>query len=227
MGILILAAHPDDEVLGCGASIAKWTNNGMTVNIVILSEGATSRHKTRDRKKWTYHLNSLRKAALGSAKILKASSIKLLNFPDNRMDTISRLDIVKEIEAVIDEYKPSTIITHHSGDVNIDHRVILDSVIVAARPQPNSNIKRILTFETPSSTEWQVNGSLKSFIPNWFEDVSNTMDAKLRALQEYEIEMREWPHPRSLKAVKNLAKWRGSSIGVNYAEAFMLLREIN
>ena len=143
------------------------------------------------------------------------------------MDTLSRLDVVKAIETLIEEYEPHTLVTHHSGDVNIDHRVILDSVIVASRPQPNCFIKRILTFETPSSTEWQINGSLEPFRPNWFEDVTETLDFKLKALEKYHLEMKVWPHSRSIKSVKKLAEWRGSSIGVNSAEAFMLLRGIN
>ena len=226
MSILILAAHPDDEVLGCGASIAKWSKAGIPVNIVIMAEGATSRDDKRDINKRKKDLAFLKKCAKNSAKILGAKSIDFCGFPDNRMDSLCRLDVVKKIEFFIKKFSPHTVVTHFSSDVNIDHRVIHDSVVVACRPHPFSIVKKILVFEVPSSTEWQVNPNLLNFKPNLFEEVCETIHLKIEALREYNIEMRDWPHSRSIEAVNYLAKWRGATIGSEFAEAFMILREI-
>ena len=118
-------------------------------------------------------------------------------------------------------------VTHHGGDLNIDHQIVLKAVITACRPQPSYPVKRILSFEVPSSTEWQSPNTKSIFIPNWFENITNTLDLKLKALDAYKSEMREWPHARSINAVKHLAHWRGASVGCEAAEAFMLVREIS
>ncbi|MBT6671962.1 MAG: PIG-L family deacetylase [Lentimicrobiaceae bacterium] len=224
--ILIVAAHPDDEVLGCGASIAKWSNAGESVHVLIMSEGATSRGSVRDVNMNSTELSLLSKSANLAGKILGTSSVKLLGLPDNRMDSLDRLDIIKLVEKEVDRLKPHTVVTHHGGDLNIDHRIIYESVITACRPQPGHVVKRLLTFEVVSSTEWQPSGSNSVFRPNWFEDVSITIDRKIEALKEYEMEMRQWPHARSLQNIEYLAKYRGASVGCAAAEAFMLIREI-
>jgi LmbE family N-acetylglucosaminyl deacetylase len=224
--ILIVAAHPDDEVLGCGASIAKWSNAGESVHVLIMSEGATSRGSVRDVNMNSTELSLLSKSANLAGKILGTSSVKLLGLPDNRMDSLDRLDIIKLVEKEVDRLKPHTVVTHHGGDLNIDHRIIYESVITACRPQPGHVVKRLLTFEVVSSTEWQPSGSNSVFQPNWFEDVSITIDRKIEALKEYEMEMRQWPHARSLQNIEYLAKYRGASVGCAAAEAFMLIREI-
>tara|TARA_B100000795_G_scaffold270018_1_gene261907 strand:- start:2988 stop:3701 length:714 start_codon:yes stop_codon:yes gene_type:complete len=224
--ILVVAAHPDDEVLGCGASIAKWVKAGDEVHILIMAEGATSRSQVRDREIKSKELSSLVKSANKAASILGASSVKLLDFPDNRMDSLDRIDVIKAIEKEIEHLKPHTVITHHCGDVNIDHRITHEAVITACRPQPNHCVKLLLAFETVSSSEWQPSGSSVAFQPNWFENVEETFDLKIKALESYKSEMREWPHPRSLKNIEYLAKYRGSSIGCELAEGFILLRVI-
>ena len=224
--ILIVAAHPDDEVLGCGASIAKWSNAGESVHVLIMSEGATSRGSVRDVNMNSTELSLLSKSANLAGKILGTSSVKLLGLPDNRMDSLDRLDIIKLVEKEVDRLKPHTVVTHHGGDLNIDHRIIYESVITACRPQPGHVVKRLLTFEVVSSTEWQPSGSNSVFQPNWFEDVSITIDRKIEALKEYEMEMRQWPHARSLQNIEYVAKYRGASVGCAAAEAFMLIREI-
>ena len=224
--ILVVVAHPDDEVLGCGASIAKWTASGNIVHILIMAEGATSRSSIRDREVKSEELSLLEKSANSAGKILGVASVKLLDFPDNRMDSVDRLDIIKAIEEEIKRLKPHTVVTHHCGDVNIDHRITHEAVVTACRPQPGYSVRLLLAFEVMSSTEWQPPGSNFVFQPNWFEDVVKTFDFKIKALDCYQSEMREWPHPRSLNNIKNLAQYRGSMVGCEFAEGFMLLRII-
>ena len=226
MTILVVAAHPDDEVLGCGASMAKWSNAGIEVNVLIMAEGATSRDKVRNREKRVDELSALAKSARSAGKILGVSSVQLLDFPDNRMDSVDRLEVIKAVEEHIKLLKPVTVVTHHSGDLNIDHRIIHEAVVTACRPKPGNRVRRLLSFEINSSTEWQPLVSAPVFHPNWFEDVSKTLERKLQALEIYAEEMRTWPHSRSLQAVEHLARWRGSSVGYEAAEAFMLLREL-
>lgn len=224
MKILIIAAHPDDEVLGCGATMAKHANNGDEVHVVILVEGITSRDGKRSCEKRNTDLSQLAKSANKANSILGVKSLTLHNFPDNRMDSLYMLDVIKVIEGHISRRRPDTVYTHHAGDINIDHRIINTAVMTACRPQPESPIKKILFFEVPSSTGWHVPDPAQSFIPNWFEEVSGTLSAKLKALHAYKSEMKPWPHARSLKAVEYLAKWRGSSVGMEAAEAFSLGR---
>jgi LmbE family N-acetylglucosaminyl deacetylase len=225
--ILIIAAHPDDEVLGCGGTMAKWANEGAEVYSLIMAEGATSRDKTRDRESRNVDLAHLGLAAQKASDLLGIASVELLSYPDNRMDSVDLLDVVKSVEDRIKKINPDTVVTHHSADLNIDHQVIHEAVMAACRPQPGHPVKRILSFEVPSSTEWQSPTFGNSFIPNWFEDISDTLESKIRALEAYETEMREWPHARSIKAVEHLARWRGASIGREAAEAFILERAIN
>ena len=227
MRFLVIAAHPDDEILGCGASMRKWSDQGHQVDMLILSEGITSRDAKRDRSKRVLELNKLNKSSQIAKKIIGANSLKLLDFPDNRMDSIDLLDIIKEIEKHIKKIKPDILVTHFLGDLNVDHQIIHRATITAARPEPDNYVKKILCFEIPSSTEWQSTCDPSKFIPNWFEDITETLDYKIRALNAYENEMRDWPHPRSTEAIKSLAKWRGASVGLEAAEAFMLIKAIN
>jgi len=226
MTTLVIAAHPDDELLGCGASIAKWINAGEEVHILIMAEGATSRTVNRNIEQKSEELSLLTKSAQQAAQIIGAKSLKLSGFPDNRMDSIDLLDIVKVIESEIELLQPKTVVTHHSGDLNIDHRIVHQAVMTACRPIPNHIVRRLLTFETLSSTEWQTTSFTTPFQPNWFEDVTKTIGRKMEALEAYHSEMREWPHARSLQSIEYLARSRGASIGCKAAEAFMLLRNI-
>ena len=223
---LIIAAHPDDEVLGCGATIARLSHEGWKIHVLIVAEGATSRAKKRDANKASAELLSLAKCAEDANKILGATTLDLLSLPDNRMDSIDLLEIVKIIEEFILKYKPSLLFTHHAGDVNIDHKIIHDAVISACRPQPDHPVKELLFFEIPSSTEWRPASSGIYFKPNYFYDVSGHILKKLHALSFYSSEMRNFPHPRSIDAITHLARWRGASVGCEAAEAFMLGRRI-
>ncbi len=225
--IAVIAAHPDDEVLGCGATIAKHIEKGDEVFVLILAEGITSRDRSREREEKLGELNELANAAQNANDILGTTLLTLKTFPDNRMDSLDILDITKIVEEFIQAHHPTIVYTHHSGDVNIDHRCIHEAVVTACRPMPGNEITTLLFFEIASSTEWQVPGTAQAFAPNWFIDISAQLDKKLRALRAYQSEMHPWPHARSIEAIDHLAKWRGATIGVNAAEAFILGRHIN
>jgi N-acetylglucosamine malate deacetylase 1 len=224
--VLVIAAHPDDEVLGCGATIAKHVQRGDNVHIIILSEGATSRALVRDRKACQEELLVLNKAAIEASKVLGVNSICMLDFPDNRMDKCELLDVIKAVEKKIDQHHPDIVYTHHNGDVNIDHRRIHEATVTACRPVPGHSVKTLLFFEVASSTEWQTYSSAPPFVPNWFINVEDTLSIKLKALEIYQSELRKWPHPRSIKAIEHLARWRGASVGFEAAEAFILGRNL-
>ncbi|MFD1446457.1 PIG-L deacetylase family protein [Oceanobacillus profundus] len=226
MNILVIAAHPDDEILGCGATMAKHVKNGDQVYVAILAEGITSRDQTRDRSNKVKELSLLALEAKKANEVIGVTELKLFDFPDNRMDSTDLLDIIKVVEKLIDNFKPDIIYTHHIGDVNIDHQRIHQAVITACRPIPNKHVVReLLFFEVLSSTEWQP-VQATPFTPNWFVDVSETIDIKLNSLKEYDYEMREWPHSRSITAALHLARLRGATIGVEAGEAFILGRKI-
>jgi LmbE family N-acetylglucosaminyl deacetylase len=220
--VLIVAAHPDDEVLGCGGTIAKLVDSGALVHVVFLADGVFS----RDGESQSEELNARRAAANKACDILGVTTVSFGDLPDNRMDSVALLDITQKIERHIFERRPSTLITHHAGDVNIDHRRTLEAVITACRPQFHHPVKSILSFEVPSSTEWQLPCNAPAFVPNWFVDISATLERKMAALDAYEFELRDWPHPRSRRGVEYLARWRGATVGVDAAEAFVLGRHV-
>tara|TARA_Y100000991_G_C21964343_1_gene346071 strand:+ start:872 stop:1570 length:699 start_codon:yes stop_codon:yes gene_type:complete len=225
--VLVVAAHPDDEVIGCGGTIAKHVDNGDLVNVVIASEGETSRELKRDREKFKNKLSELHKSSFSANNILGTSNLEILNLPDNRLDSMDRLDLIKIIEASVQKFKPNIIYTHHPWDLNIDHRLLHEAVLTACRPTPEQKVKTIFCFEIVSSTEWQSANLYKPFSPNYYIDISNQFSRKMDALNQYNSEMRPWPHARSLKALEHLSRLRGSQVGLNAAEAFMLVRQIN
>ena len=224
--ILVIAAHPDDEVLGCGGTIARHADAGDQVQVLIVAEGATSRHQQRDRLQSADQLSVLAQAAQTAGSILGAAGVELLDLPDNRLDSLDRLDLIKHIEERINCYQPQVVYVHHAGDVNVDHRRLHEAVVTACRPTPGHPVKRLLSFEVPSSSEWQPPGSAPAFQPNWFADISVQWHRKREALLAYSSEMRPWPHARSLEGVEHLARWRGAQVGVEAAEAFCLLRQL-
>jgi LmbE family N-acetylglucosaminyl deacetylase len=225
MKVLVVAAHPDDEILGCGGTIAKHAHAGDEVHVMILAEGLTSRNAV-DLTVGNEDLSELACAAHRANDSLGVSHLSMHGLPDNRLDSLDRLDVIKVVEEKIFSFMPEVVYTHHAGDMNIDHRIIHDAVNTACRPTPGHPVRTLLYFEVPSSTEWQVPGSAPTFAPTWFIDISTNLDAKLTALHEYQMEMREWPHPRSYKAVEHLARWRGATIGADAAESFVLGRMI-
>lgn len=222
--ILILAAHPDDEVLGCGGTIARYISEGNHVHVGFIADGVSSRDIESPQQNKELELR--RKSARAALNILGVTSISFENFPDNRMDTVATIEVAKAIEKLIETHKPEVVITHHFGDVNVDHRKIHEATVVACRAQPDFCVKSILCYEVVSSTEWQFSGTNNDFIPNYFVDISNFLDKKLESLKEYEYEMRKWPHPRSIKSIDHLAHFRGSQVGIDSAEAFMVGRII-
>ncbi len=224
--VLVLAAHPDDEVLGVGGTIARHAAAGDEVHVVVAAEGATSRDPVRDPDSRFGELEALRAAAHAAAEELGAGSVRFLGFPDNRCDGVDRLDLVKAVEEVVGELRPEWVYVHHSGDVNIDHRRLNEAAFTACRPQPEHCVKRLLSFETASSTEWSPPGTLPGFQPNRFVDITAHWPKKRAALNAYRQEMRPWPHARSVEAVEHLARWRGASVGLEMAEAFTVLRDI-
>ncbi len=219
--VLAVVAHPDDEVLGCGGALALHAARGDDVSIVILADGESSRAGAEDK-----NIANRETAARQAASILGAAHIFFHGLPDNQLDTQSRIEIVRMIEARVAKSSPDVVYTHHSGDVNIDHRLVHEAVVTACRPQAGHPVNTLLFFETPSSTEWQPPGSAPAFLPNWFVDISAVLEIKRKALQAYDSEMRPWPHPRSYEGVESLARWRGATVGCAAAEAFMLGRKI-
>ena len=221
---LIIAAHPDDEVLGCGGAILKLTAAGAEVHIAFLADGIGARNPD---PAWRQaELAQRRAAAEAAARILGAASLSFDDLPDNQLDSIPLLDITQKVEALIDQYRPTSLFTHHAGDLNSDHRRTHQAVITACRPQRGHPVRTLLCFELPSSTEWQPPGSGLAFTPHWFVDISTTLDGKLAALDAYADELRDWPHPRSRQGIEHLARWRGASVGCDAAEAFMLARHL-
>ena len=223
--VVVIAAHPDDEVLGCGGTIARMASEGCPVHVLLMSDGESSRVDSLEMVD-SGRLAVRNASALRAGKILGCATMTQLALPDNRMDSIALLDVVKRVEDFINKYSPEVVFTHHSGDVNIDHRIVHDAVISACRPQPEFSVRELFFFEVPSSTEWRPPSSSEPFFPNWFVDISQTLDIKLQALGAYDDELRTFPHPRSFKAVEALATWRGAAVGVNAAEAFVLGRKL-
>lgn len=221
--IAIIAAHPDDEILGCGATMQHHINAQDNVYVLIVSQGITSRNTTLSEEVNT-DIENLKDCAKKANAILGVHDVTFLDYPDNQCDTVPRLSITQSIEKFILEKNISVIYTHYAHDLNVDHRRVCEAVITATRPYPNQPVKKVLFFEVPSSTEWMLNGSSPTFTPNYFIDISQQIDLKLEALSAYYSEMRDWPHARSLKGVLALAQWRGASIGVDSAEAFQLGR---
>lgn len=234
MRVLVIVAHPDDEVLGMGGTIKKLTKNGDDVKIVILATGITSRRSVNYQNNTRYEMNKkliveiekqikkLQNNARLAGKILGVNNIELLDFPDNEMDTVSQLKIIKKIESIIQDFKPKKVYTHTKDDVNVDHRSIYNAVLVATRPKSKNTIEEVIAFEVPSSTEWYFPST---FSPNIFVDISKELPSKKKALQAYKNEIRTFPHPRSVKAIDVTARKWGTVSGFKAAEAFSLIRK--
>lgn len=234
MKVLVIVAHPDDEVLGMGGTIKKLTKNGDDVKIVILATGIASRRSVDYQNSTRYEMNKkltmeiekqikkLQNDARSAGKILGVNNIELLDFPDNEMDTVSQLKIIKKIEGVIQDFKPKKVYTHTKDDVNVDHRSIYNAVLVATRPKLKNTVEEVISFEVPSSTEWYFPST---FSPNIFVDISKELLFKKKALQAYKNEIKTFPHPRSVQAIDVIARKWGTVSGFKAAEAFYLIRK--
>ena len=226
--ILIIVAHPDDELLGLGASMNRLINKfSIKTHVVILGEGITSRADKRDRDNWQRELEIHRNNIYQAQKAIGYHSVSIYDFPDNRFDTVALLDIIKVIEKEKNDFKPDIIFTHHGGDVNIDHQKTFEAVITACRPMKDESVRSIITFETPSGTEWIASTDPRHFVPNFFITVDKeNINAKILGIESYEFEKREYPHPRSPKSLEIQAQRWGVSVGSDYAEAFTIVRSI-
>ena len=212
--VLVIAAHPDDEILGCGGTIKKLINNGYKVTSVVAVKG---------RKEEEERIEPLMTKANEQ---LGVSEVIFLKLPNLLLETLPLSKINKRIEEILDKYKPSIIFTHHYGDVNRDHQILFQSVLTAARPMPNKEPIEILCFETVSSSEWSQHTNDKEFKPNYFVDITDTIGDKISSLKFYDIEMRPFPHPRSYDGITYLARVRGMTAGLEYAEAFEIIRRV-
>lgn len=216
--ILVIAAHPDDEILGVGGVIAKHVSEGDSVFICILSEGATARYSSEN-------VTTLKEFATHASEILGVKKLYFSSMPDQKLDTLPLLEVTQTIEQYIKDISPHIIYTHHSGDINKDHRIVFDATMVAARPTPDNNVKKIYCYETPSSTEWAPS-SIRPFKPNVYVNIEKFIDIKLKAMEAYISELRDYPHPRSIEALRIISQYRGIEVGLRNAEAFMLMREL-
>jgi len=220
--ILIVAAHPDDEAIGCGGTIAKFAGSGCEIHALFLTDGVGARMES------TSVDTALRNESTEkAAQLMGIQSIEYGTFPDNQVDSLPLLKVVQFVEQHLNVIKPDTVITHHAFDLNVDHQIAHRAVMTACRPQPGFCVKTILNFEVASSTEWQTPHANQCFTPNWFVDISEQLDTKKQALMAYEQELHGWPHSRSIEAIEHMARWRGASMGCEAAEAFMLVRNLS
>lgn len=213
--ILVVAPHPDDEVLGCGGTIAKYTEQGDEVFLCIVTEPY--------QPEWSEaYIQNKEKEIKKSNEILGIKKTYFLGLPTVKLDTLPQKDLNNKIHALIRETQPDIVLAPFGGDLNMDHRLVFEACLVAARPALNTTIKQFLAYETLSETEWGV----KSFVPQAYVDITQTIDTKIQAMEAYESELKKSPHPRSVEVIKAQALKRGSEVLINYAEAFMVIRKI-
>lgn len=218
--VLVVAAHTDDEALGCGGTIARHVAEGDVVYAVFMADGVTSRDEVNESD-----IASRNDAAENARKILGIKENFYLGLPDNRLDSVPLIEIIKQLEPIIFKLKPNVIYTHHHGDLNVDHRITHEAVLTVCRPIPGSSVREIYAFEVMSSTEWAT-PSREPFIPNHYINITSFLKKKLQALEAYEYEIRNTPHTRSFVHLEYLAHHRGYSVGLGAAEAFVTVRVI-
>ena len=226
--IMVVVAHPDDELLGLGATMNKLIQEyGVKTHLVILGEGITSRSDQRNPGEWKKELEIHKKNIHLAKDSIGYHNVSIHDFPDNRFDSVALLDIVKVIEKEKAAFSPDVIFTHHGGDLNIDHQRTFEAVVTAIRPMENEKVSTLIIFETPSGTEWRASTDPRHFVPNLFFEVSKkNIDAKIKGMEFYEFEKRKYPHPRSPEALTIQAQRWGVAVGKSYAEAFHLVRQI-
>lgn len=224
MNVLVIGAHPDDELLGVAGTLIKHKKSKHNLFIHILTEGHSSRKNQSNYE--IKKLNRRVKSAKSVAEFLNAEDLFLSSYKDQRLDTIPMIELIHEIEKYASKIKPDIVYTHHKGDVNFDHRRVFEASLNAFRSVGQNYPKQFYCFETVSSTEWGAPFPEKAFIPNYFVDITNEIEKKLKAIEFYKDELRAFPHPRSMEGIKITAKKWGTVIGVNAAEAFVQIRNI-
>ena len=216
--VLAICAHPDDETLGLGGTLARHAESGDNVSVLIFADGQFKRDNSSS------GIKKRRDQAKKACSTIGVKKVEFLNFTDQKMDTIPLVEIIDKIEMAIKKSCASILYAHYWGDVNQDHRRLFEASLVASRPHSQSTIKQLICFETPSSTEW--GGLQNNFSPNLFVNIEKTIGKKLAALKEYKEEIGRFPHPRSIEAIENRSKFWGSTAGVKNAEAFRIVRQI-
>ena len=217
--VLVVAAHPDDELLGAGGTLARHVRQGAAVHALVMSDGASSRYAPD-------MAEVLAKSAQRAAEVLGFASVRVGSLPDQRLDALPLLEVTRLVEAVADELRPDVVYTHFPGDVNADHGVVARAAWTACRPFVLPGLRSFAVFETPSSTEWAWPLDGGEFSPNSFVDITGTLPDKLAAMACYDTELRDYPHPRSLRALRERAAYWGSKVGRSAVEPFRVLREV-
>jgi LmbE family N-acetylglucosaminyl deacetylase len=220
MNILVIATHPDDEVLGCGGVISRHASRGDKVDVLVVTRGAPDLY-AEDQVK------VLRKELDSAHAILGISAVHFLDFPAPKLDLVPTHELADAIGLQIGAIHPSVVYIPHRGDLHSDHRSVFGAALVAVRPIGNPAVRRVLSYETLSETEWAAPVAEDAFLPSVFVDISGFLEKKKQALLAYRSQLKDFPHPRSLQAVESLARLRGSTVGVEAAEAFQLIREID
>ena len=219
--VLVIAAHPDDETYGLGGTIAHHIKEGEPVSVLFLTDGVTARHNEVETQKIV---------ARQACAILGVDDVHFADLPDQRLDELALLDVIRPIHKLVRELQPRTVYTHHRGDANQDHRAVFDATLVAVRPFSGNPVERVLCYEVASSTEWGPPFADWAFLPNVFISIESTLETKLRAVEAYShtyhSEVKPFPHPRSPEAVRIYAEYRGATVGMHAAEAFVLVREL-
>lgn len=217
--ILVVAAHPDDDILGMGGTIAKYSKQGNEIKVIFMTDGVSSREIKPESSAKRFE------SAIKALKLLGVEDVSVANFPDNQLDKIGILELTKYISAIIESYTPQIVYTHFHKDLNVDHRLTAEATIVCSRPTPSSSIKQLFHFEVASSTNWYFGES--KFRPNIFVDIEETLDLKIQSLKFYDSEMQDFPHIRSYRAIENQANYRGNFVGITAAEAFEISFQIS
>jgi len=221
--ILILGAHSDDEVLGLGGMILIAKKLGSKVTVLIVTDSVSEQYKNDKKKKLIEREQALKE----SCKVLGVDKFSNLNFPDMRLDTVPHVEINNSLSNFVNENSFDTVFVHHPNDLNLDHRLLFESALVVGRPFPNQQIKNIITYYTPSSTEWNAFDSGRIFVPNLYLNIEDVFEKKIEAVLKYKDEIKEYPHPRSTESIKIMANYFGTQVGLKLAEPFRLIRSIS
>lgn len=224
--VLVVSAHPGDTVIGCGGALALHAARGDSVKVLVVGDGWTSRVRTYEKGLEIVNLEPLEEQERNALKLLDVTDVSHLRLPDNRLDSFPLLDLVKHVEQVLDEYAPDVIYTNSRHDLSVDQQRTCRAVVTSARPVPGEKPMTLLSFESPSSTEWNVYDDSEGFTPDTFVDISSVFEQKMKAVSILNSETRPWPHPRSIKAISACASVRGVAVGFTNAEAFKLLRKV-